>query len=221
MTVRHARRHMHRDDTVPVTDQARAVPPAHEARAVPPADGPRDVAGRVRLTPAVARVVAGARLIMSFVFLWAFLDKTFGFGYTTPPARAWINGGSPTMGFLSRVNVGPLQSTFRSWAGATWADWLFMLGLLGIGLALLAGVALRITAVCGTALLALMWIAEWPPAKHLSDGSPSMSTNPVVNSHVVDAAFLIVLAAVGAGNTWGLGRIWASLPVVRSHPWLR
>jgi len=30
-----------------------------------------------------------------------------------------------------------------------------------------------------------------------------------------------VLAAVGAGNTWGLGRAWASLPVVRNHPWLR
>jgi thiosulfate dehydrogenase [quinone] large subunit len=158
---------------------------------------------------------------MSFVFLWAFLDKTFGFGYLTPSARAWINGGSPTMGFLKRVNVGPLESTFHSWAGAAWADWLFMLGLLGIGLALLGGIALRITAVCGTIMLALMWAAEWPPAKHLSDGSPSMSTNPVVDYHVVEAVLLIVLAAVGAGNTWGLGRVWASLPLVRNHPWLR
>jgi thiosulfate dehydrogenase [quinone] large subunit len=160
-------------------------------------------------------------LITSFVFLWAFLDKTFGFGYATPPAKAWINGGSPTKGFLGRVKVGPLESTFNSWAGATWADWLFMLGLLGIGIALLGGIALRITAVCGTIMLALMWAAEWPPAKHLSDGSPSMSTNPVVDYHVVYAVLLIVLAAVGAGNTWGLGRIWASLPLVRNHAWLR
>jgi thiosulfate dehydrogenase [quinone] large subunit len=70
-------------------------------------------------------------------------------------------------------------------------------------------------------MLALMWAAEWPPAKHLSDGSPSMSTNPVVDYHVVYAVLLIVLAAVGAGNTWGLGRIWASLPLVRKHAWLR
>ncbi|GAA3815098.1 hypothetical protein [Streptomyces chiangmaiensis] len=194
----------------------------HRDHAVPPADQPpRDLAGQGRLTPAAARVVAGARLVMSFLFLWAFLDKTFGFGYLTPPARAWINGGSPTMGFLKGVNVGPLESTFRSWAGAAWADWLFMLGLLGIGLALLSGIALRITAVCGTIMLALMWAAEWPPAKHLSDGSPSMSTNPVVDYHVVEAVLLIVLAAVGAGNTWGLGRVWASLPLVRNHPWLR
>jgi thiosulfate dehydrogenase [quinone] large subunit len=96
-----------------------------------------------------------------------------------------------------------------------------MLGLLGIGLTLLSGIALRITAVCGTIMLALMWAAEWPPAQHLSDGSPSMSTNPVVDYHVVYAVLLIVLAAVGAGNTWGLGRIWASLPPVRKHAWLR
>lgn len=190
-------------------------------QAAPLADQPRDLSGRGGLTLAAARVVAGARLIMSSLFLWAFLDKTFGFGYLTPPARAWINGGSPTMGFLKGVKVGPLESTFRSWAGAAWADWLFMLGLLGIGLALLAGIALRITAVCGTIMLALMWAAEWPPAKHLSDGSPSMSTNPWVDYHVVEAVLLIVLAAVGAGNTWGLGRAWASLPVVRNHPWLR
>ncbi|MFF4145548.1 hypothetical protein ACFY0A_30210 [Streptomyces sp. NPDC001698] len=198
---------------------ARRLP--HRGQTAPPADQPRDLAGRGELAPAAARVVAGARLIMSFVFLWAFLDKTFGFGYLTPPAKAWINGGSPTMGFLKRVNVGPLESTFHSWAGAAWADWLFMLGLLGIGLALLGGIALRITAVCGTIMLALMWAAEWPPAKHLSDGSPSMSTNPLVDYHVVEAVLLIVLAAVGAGNTWGLGRVWASLPLVRDHAWLR
>ncbi|MGI5251693.1 hypothetical protein [Actinacidiphila glaucinigra] len=60
----------------------------HRNTTVPPADQPRDLAGRGGLTFAAAKVVAGARLITSFVFLWAFLDKTFGFGYLTPPARA-------------------------------------------------------------------------------------------------------------------------------------
>lgn len=31
--------------------------------------------------------------------LWAFLDKTFGLGYSTRVAKAWVNGGSPTKGF--------------------------------------------------------------------------------------------------------------------------
>ena len=44
--------------------------------------------------------VALTRILLGFVFLWAFLDKTFGLGYATEPAKAWINGGSPTTGFL-------------------------------------------------------------------------------------------------------------------------
>ncbi|MEU9138995.1 hypothetical protein AB0D33_24070, partial [Streptomyces sp. NPDC048404] len=109
----------------------------------------------------------------------------------------------------------------HSWAGDPWANWLFMLGLLGVGLALVGGVALRVAALAGTAMMALMWIAEWPPAKHLSDGSPSMSTNPFVDYHVVYAVALIVLAAVAAGDTLGAGRLWAKLPFVRDHSWLR
>lgn len=168
-----------------------------------------------------AYTFASLRLLTGFVFLWAFLDKTFGFGYATPSGKGWIDGGSPTKGFLGSVAVGPMESTFHSWAGDPWANWLFMLGLLGIGLALVAGVALRIAAVAGTAMMALMWIAEWPPAKHLSDGSASMSTNPFVDYHLIYAVALIVLAAVAAGDTLGAGRLWAKLPFVRDHSWLR
>ncbi|ULR55472.1 DoxX family membrane protein [Streptomyces deccanensis] len=165
--------------------------------------------------------LASLRLLTGFVFLWAFLDKTFGLGYATQSGKGWIDGGSPTKGFLGSVAVGPMESTFHSWAGDPWADWLFMLGLLGIGLALTAGVALRLTAVAGTVMMALMWVAEWPPARHLSDGSPSMSTNPFAEYHVVYAVALVVLAATAAGDTLGLGRAWAGLPLVRRSPWLR
>lgn len=55
-------------------------------------------------------------------------------------------------------------------------------------------------------MMALMWIAEWP-AKHLSDGSPSMSTNPFADYHVIYAVALIAVAAAGAGAIWGLGRL--------------
>lgn len=81
------------------------------------------------------------RIGLGLVFLWAFLDKTFGLGFSTKSAQAWIHGGSPTQGFLGHVEVGPLQSTFRSIAGAGWVNTLFMLALLGLGVALIAGVA--------------------------------------------------------------------------------
>ncbi len=93
--------------------------------------------------------LATLRIATGFVFLWAFLDKTFGLGCATQSENAWINGGSPTRGFLSSVAVGPLESTFHSWAGDPWADWLFMLGLLGVGVAVILGVGLRLAAVSG------------------------------------------------------------------------
>ncbi|WP_445529108.1 hypothetical protein [Streptomyces cyslabdanicus] len=168
-----------------------------------------------------AYALASLRVLTGFVFLWAFLDKVFGFGYATASGKGWIDGGSPTKGFLSSVAAGPMQSTFHSWAGQAWVDWLFMLGMLAIGVAVVTGVALRPAAVAGTAMMALMWIAEWPPAKHLSNGSPSMSTNPFADYHVIYAVALVAVAAAGAGATWGLGRLWARLPVVRDHAWLR
>ncbi|MBC9716050.1 DoxX family membrane protein [Streptomyces sp. TRM66268-LWL] len=170
---------------------------------------------------AAAAVWASARILMGFVFLWAFLDKTFGLGYATTSGKGWIDGGSPTEGFLGHVAVGPMESTFHAWAGAAWADWLFMLGLLGIGIALTAGVALRLAALAGTVMMGLMWVAEWPPAKHLSDGTASMSTNPFADYHVIYAVVLIALAAVSAGDLFGLGRLWSRLPLVRDHKWLR
>src|SRR6266516_5987442 len=124
------------------------------------------------MTTHAAKLFAVLRVALGFVFLWAFLDKTFGFGYATPSAKAWIHGGSPTMGFLKGVEVGPFQAAFHSWAGTGWANWLFMLGLLGIGLALILGVALRAAAVSGTLLLVLMWAA-------VATGPPHRSGRPV------------------------------------------
>lgn len=171
-------------------------------------------------TTASAQMLATLRIVTGFVFLWAFLDKTFGLGYATQSSKAWIEGGSPTKGFLSGVAAGPMESTFHSWAGATWANWLFMLGLLGVGIALIAGIGLRLAAVAGTVLMAFMWIAEWPPAQHLSDGAPSMSNNPIVDYHIIYAIIMIALAVASAGNTWGLGKVWARLPFVAKNRWL-
>lgn len=166
-----------------------------------------------------SRALAVLRVAMGFIFLWAFLDKLFGLHYSTPTARAWIHGGSPTKGFLGAVQVGPFESASHSMAGAWWADWLFMLGLLAIGVAVMAGVALRFSAVAGTIMLAMMWFAEFPLAQHTSLGAPSGSTNPLVDYHFLYALVLIALAATYAGDTWGLGRRWARVPFVQRNRW--
>lgn len=70
------------------------------------------------------------RLATGWIFLWAFLDKTFGLGFSTPIDRAWINGGTPSQGFLLGDSVVGLSSrssrrsrarhpTFSSWPGCS------------------------------------------------------------------------------------------------------
>jgi len=81
---------------------------------------------------ALRYVMAGLRLALGWVFLWAFLDKLFGLGHETTSKAAWINGGNPTKGFLSKGAEGPFTGFYHSIAGAGWVNWLFMLGLLGM-----------------------------------------------------------------------------------------
>ncbi len=172
------------------------------------------------LTSTAAKALAVLRMTTGFVFLWAFLDKTFGLGYSTPSAKAWINGASPTKGFLSSIDVGPFQSVSHAIAGTWWANGLFMVGMFAVGVALLAGVGLRVAAVAGGLIMMMMWFAEFPLAQHTSTGAASGSTNPVTDYHLIYTVVLIGLAAAYAGHTWGLGRLWAKLPFVQRNRWL-
>ncbi|MFJ6194543.1 hypothetical protein [Micromonospora sp. NPDC092111] len=169
------------------------------------------VAGTETTRQRAARYVwAGTRIALGWIFLWAFLDKAFGLGHETEAKNAWINGGSPTKGFLSFGAAGPFQGVYHDIAGAAWADWLFMLGLAGIGVALVLGIGMRIAAVAGGLLLVMMWTAVLPPANNL-----------FMDDHLIYAGVLAGLALVGAGNTVGLGRAWGRLALVRRFGWLR
>jgi thiosulfate dehydrogenase [quinone] large subunit len=169
-----------------------------------------DPAGAEGLDRRVARyAMAAARISLGWIFLWAFLDKTFGLGHETAHADAWLRGGSPTKGFLAFGAAGPFTDLYHSLAGAAWADWLFMAGLLGLGTALLLGVAMRLAAASGVLLLVLMWTVVLPPAN-----------NPFMDDHLVYAMLLVILAAAGAGTTLGLATTWGRIPLVRRHGWL-
>ena len=83
-------------------------------------------------------VLGITRLMVGFTFLWAFLDKTFGLGFSTPTENSWLNGGSPTSGFLGGSIEGgnPFAGVWEFFLSINpLTDVLFMLGLLGVGLA--------------------------------------------------------------------------------------
>ena len=166
------------------------------------------------------RALAVLRIAFGLTFLWAFVDKLFALGFHTGYDQAghldrfgdaaWIHGGSPTEGFLKYGADGPFDSFYHSIAGDAWADWLFMIGLLGIGLALTLGIGMRVAAVSGAILYLLMWSVVLPP-----------DNNPVLDDHVLGAITLVVLAALDTGNTWGLGKVWGSTHLVQDNPVLK
>ncbi|MFC4783417.1 hypothetical protein ACT8ZV_03015 [Nocardioides sp. MAHUQ-72] len=169
---------------------------------------------------AARRTVATLRIAFGFTFLWAFFDKLLALGYHTGYDQqgnldrfgdaAWIHGGSPTEGFLKFGADGPFEGFYHSIAGAAWADWLFMLGLLGVGVALTLGAGMRIGAAAGAVMYVMMWTVVLPP-----------ENNPLIDEHVLGAITVVALALLNAGDTWGLGRWWSRTELVRKHSVLR
>jgi thiosulfate dehydrogenase [quinone] large subunit len=177
------------------------------------------------VTPVAARLLAAVRIAFGLTFLWAFFDKLLALGFSTGRSvnpetgaetvdrfgdAAWINGHSPTEGFLGFGADGPFKDFYNDIAGSAWADWLFMIGLFGIGLALTLGIGMKIASVSGALLYVLMWTVVLPP-----------ENNPVLDDHILGALTLLALAALHAGNTWGLGRVWSQMDLVKNTPVLR
>lgn len=149
------------------------------------------------------------RISMSFIFLWAFFDKLFGLGIGTKPANAWIQGFSPTSGFLKLGTRGYFKPFFESLAGNMAVDWLFMLGLLFLGISLLFGIGMTIAGYAGTILMILLWLSLFPP-----------QSNPILDQHIIYVFVLLLLRAKQAGRIYGLGNWWKDTRLVKKYQWL-
>jgi len=150
------------------------------------------------------------RISIGFVFLWAFFDKLLGLGFGTLSERAWIAGGSPTTGYLMNGTEGPFTNVFQSLAGNPLIDYLFMFGLLGVGLAFVLGIALRFASVAGVAMMVLLYLSAAPP-----------ENNPLVDEHIIYALVLLVLAQLKAGEEMGFSRQWSKSKIAKHLPFLK
>ena len=151
------------------------------------------------------------RLSMGLIFLWAFVDKVWGLGFATAPENAWLVGGSPTTGFLQFGVHGPFASFFNSLAGSGLVDWLFMLGLLFIGLTLTLGIVVRLGAYAGALMLLLMYLAVGIQPEH----------HPFIDDHFVNFFVMLTLAWGDTGKYFGLGRIWGNTTLVQRYEILK
>lgn len=151
---------------------------------------------------------AGLRIGIGYIFLWAFLDKLFGLEFSTCKGlglgckQAWIHGGSPTAGFLGRATTGPLAGFYQQHlAGQVWVDWVFMLGLLFVGIGLFFGSWIKSASTAGILMLALMWSSLlWP------------LSSPGVDEHIIYILALLGFLLSDVGRAWSIRLPWIRLP---------
>lgn len=151
------------------------------------------------------------RIIMGLMFLWPFFDKLFGLGFSTEPGKGWISGGSPTVGFLQFGSSGPFAPMFAAMGGVGVVDWLYMLAMLSIGVALILGIGIRIAVVSGSAMMFLMWMAVLPKPQNIFQ----------IDYHIVYIFLLWILFFAKAGHYGGLGRKWSETALVKKNAWLQ
>lgn len=149
------------------------------------------------------------RFALGFTLLWAFLDKTFGLGRSTAPGKSWLEGGSPTSGFLGNAVTGPFADFYHKLAGNPVVDWLFMLGLLLIGIALILGIGMKIAGYAGALLMLLMWSALLFP-----------KNNPILDEHIIYLFVFLGFTSVKAGRWLGFGKLWSETELVKKYPFL-
>lgn len=152
-----------------------------------------------------------ARLALGLTFLWAFFDKTFGLGFATTAEKAWLAGGSPTTGFLTNAVHGPFASFYHSLAGSGLVDWLFMLGLLFIGISLTFGIFVKLGSLAGMIMLFLMYTAAGLPPEN----------NPVIDDHLIYALMMGILLTSNPGKYFGFGNVWSRTSLVQKYSILR
>lgn len=162
--------------------------------------------------------LALARISLGLIFLWAFFDKLIGLGFATCRdtktdvvtqmcSKAWLEGGSPTLGFLKFGTKGPLADFYQSLAGNNFVDALFMSGLLLIGIALVFGIGMKLATTTGSLLLLMMWSAALLP-----------ENNPILDDHIVYIFVLLALGATNKEQVFGLRSWWVKQSVVKRFP---
>jgi thiosulfate dehydrogenase [quinone] large subunit len=159
--------------------------------------------------------LAALRIVLGAGFLFAGLDKFLQWGGSAFNAAGFLKGatGGAWIGSDPKQIINPTHAFWVSLAGNTdlmpIINFLVVAGEIGIGVALILGLATRFAGVAGFLMMAFIWVANW-----------SFGTGPF-NEQFFYGAIAAVLAYTGAGEHYGLDELVEKLSFVRRHPSLR
>ena len=143
------------------------------------------------------------RLAMAWTFLYAASHQVFVRDFSV-------------VGFLSHTKTfHDLFTVFTAPAIAPVATFLVEYGHLLIGLSLLAGLLVRVSASFGILLLLMYWMA------HMDFPFIENRNNFLLDYHIVYAGVLVLLIGKSAGHVCGLDAWAEKLPFFAQHPRLR
>jgi thiosulfate dehydrogenase [quinone] large subunit len=143
------------------------------------------------------------RFVMAWTFLYAASHQVFVPSFSV-------------VGFLGHTKT--FHDFFVIFTTPTMAPittFLVEYGHLLIGLSLLTGLMVRISASFGVLLMITYWFAhmDWPFIEN--------TNNFIVDYHLVYAGVLVYLIAVRAGHIFGLDAWAENLQIVKEHPGLK
>jgi thiosulfate dehydrogenase [quinone] large subunit len=143
------------------------------------------------------------RLLMAWTFLYAASHQVF-------------NAKFSAAGFLSHTKTfHDIYAVLATPALDPVLTFLVSYGHLLIGLSLLFGLLVRVSAAFGVALLLMYWTAhmDWPFIENRN--------NLIIDYHIVYATLCVYLIVKRAGHVWGLDGWAEKLPFIQQHPSLR
>jgi thiosulfate dehydrogenase [quinone] large subunit len=154
-------------------------------------------------TPFERSMILFFRLTMAWTFLYAASHQVF-------------NPSFSVAGFLSHTKTfHDAYLVFTSPSISPAITFMVSYGHLLIGLSLLFGLMVRISAAFGVLLMLMYWTAhmDWPFIEN--------TNNFIIDYHIVYAGVLVFLIGKHAGHVWGLDGWIERLPLLARYPNLR
>ena len=145
------------------------------------------------------RLIVALRVSLGWLFLYSGTEKILDSHWTAGGFLAGAKTFTAFYAWFASPAILPLTNWLNSW------------GQFLIGAALLLGICVRFSSICGAVLMALYYFPGLT--------FPTIGKNYLlVDEHVIFALALLLLASARAGRYWGLDAWCANLPVCKKYP---